>query len=742
MRTDAAGSGKVVIPMEGMHCASCVAAVEGALASLPGVRSASVHLPSNTAAVEYDPSRLAPEAIEAAVEALGFRVLGLAANYGQAEAMLSGVETRRSRALGLRLLGGGVLWLVLIFERRLGISPYTAWLAGTMVQVVCAWHFHQGLAASWRRKIADMNTLVSLSTWAAYLYGSGVVFFPELLGTPADRHQLEGLAGLVTLVGLGRWLETFLRRRSNDAVGRLMRKAPKTVRALRVSPGGKVEEVLLPLEEVEIGDRILVRPGEQVGSDGAVLEGGSVVDESLLTGESEPVEKAPGSKVYGGTLNKTGALVVRVQRLGSEMALARIIEAVRAGAASKAPAQKAADRVAGRFVPAVLAIAVIAAGLWLWKGPSPKGRHALTVFVSVLAVACPCALGLATPMALILGVGRAAESGIFLRNAEALEKAGRLDAVLFDKTGTLTLGRPAVTRVLPAPGIGPGTLLSAALAAEQRSEHPFAEAVRARAALEGLEPDPVDSFEALPGRGVRALSRRRGLLAGSVAWLREEGVPMEPGFARSLDAESGALLAVASDGALLGALVLEDELRPGAREAVDRLKALGLEVVLASGDREPNVRRVAREAGIDRVHAELRPEDKARIVAELQASGRRVAMVGEGFNDAPALSRADLGIALAEGTDVAVEAADITLMRPDLGHIVTAIELSRRIRRVIWENLAWAFAYNVALIPVAAGALYPWLGVTLRPEAAGAAMALSSISVVLNSIKLRRWRPS
>jgi Cu+-exporting ATPase len=708
----------IVLPVRGMHCASCVAKVEKALGSLSGVEEVLVDLPSRTVAVRGTPD---VAELRKAIERAGYDVLGAAESRADAESVSLKAQREEQAVLLKRLAIAAVLSLPLMFG--FGLSPYTQLLIAIPLVVFGGWHFHEGLVLSLLRKTSDMNTLVSLSTGAALFYSAWVVILPETLPPAARLPQWDAVAGLVTLVTLGRYLEARTHGKTNEALLRLMRIAPKTARALR---GGK--EAVVPLSEIEPGDTVLVRPGEQVGLDGVVLEGASTIDESLLTGESLPVEKSKGSRVFGGTLNKTGALVIRVERPGSESALARIIEAVRAAQATKPRIQRFVDRVAGWFVPAVLLLGTTTALLWALYGPEPRAVLALTCLVSVFAAACPCALGLATPLALIAGMGRAAEIGVFIRNADVLEEVARVDVVLFDKTGTLTEGKPRVISEIVLKG-SPMELREWALAAEQRSEHPLAEAVVEACRSKGAKPPAVDSFEAVPGRGVLARVRGREVRVGSPAWL---------GVTASFPGEHRTLLAVSVDGELLGGFVLADTLRPSAPAAVQSLKDMGIEVCLVSGDREGVARLAAEQAGIGTVFAEVLPEEKARIVERFKAEGKTVAMVGEGFNDAPALSAADIGIALANGTDVAVEAADITLMRPDLAALVEAIRLCQRIRRVIWQNLFWAFAYNIVLLPIAAGALYPRWGILLKPHFAATAMALSSISVVMNSWRLRK----
>lgn len=721
-------SRKIILPVHGMHCASCVAKVESAVGKVAGVEEVSVDLPSRTVAVS---GRIDVKAVRRAIEKAGYDVLGESTSRVAAESISLLSQQTEQGLLMTRLQVALVFSVPLMLSHTLDLSPYTALLLAVPVQVWGGWHFHQGFAKALLRRRADMDALVSLSTWAAFIYSAAVVFLPEVFPPEARRTQWDAVSGLIVFVTLGRWLEAKTRGKTNEAVVKLMRMAPKTARVVR-----KGAEVVAPLAEVAVGETVLVRPGEQIGTDAEVVEGRSTVDESLLTGESLPVEKAPGSRVWGGTMNKNGALTLKVTRAGDESALARIVEAVRSSQATKPKIQRVVDTVAAYFVPAVFVLAALTAYLWLRYGGPSGIVMALTTFVAVLATACPCALGLATPLAVVAGMGRAAEMGVFIRNAEVLEEVGRLDVVLFDKTGTLTEGKPRVAGVTILEG-SEKELLALALACEERSEHPFSEAVRVHAKEKGVSAEPVESFEALPGRGVLVRSRGRVVRAGSLAWLKEEGVRI-PAERASQFSEASSLLAVSVENVLLGVFQLEDTVRPSARAAVKALQDMGLEVFLVSGDRNAAAYRVAEAVGISKVFAETRPEEKAGIVRRLQQEGRKVAMVGEGFNDAPALSHADIGVALATGTDVAIESADLTLMNPDLTYLAKAIKLSRRIRGVIRQNLVWAFAYNLLLVPVAAGALYPKWGILLRPEFAGAAMALSSISVALNSLRLRR----
>ncbi|MFI5344943.1 MAG: heavy metal translocating P-type ATPase [Elusimicrobiota bacterium] len=732
-RAEARPSRRIVLPVRGMHCASCVAKVEGALTSLRGVDSVSVDLPSRTVAISFTPApgKLEVKHLRRAIEKAGYDVLGESESRTQAESISLLSQQDEQSALLTRLQAATILSVPLMLAHWLNLSAYTSLLIAIPIQVWGGWHFHQGLSRALLRRRADMDALVSVSTWSAFLYSAYVVLFPETLPPAARLTQWDAVSGLIVFVTLGRWLEAKTRGKTNEAVVKLMRMTPKTARVFRDG-----EERTVPLREVVIGDVVRVRPGEQIGTDGEVVSGRSTVDEALLTGESLPVEKAPGSRVWGGTLNKNGALEIKVARSGDESALARLVESVRESQATKPKIQRYVDKIARWFVPGVIGLAVLTAAVWLRWGPEPRFLLAMTCFVSVLASACPCALGLATPLAVVAGMGRAAEMGVFIRNAEILEDVGKLDVVLFDKTGTLTLGRPRIAGVVAVTGTE-DEMLAWALACEERSEHPFAAPVLALARERRVKAPQVDSFEALPGRGVIVRSGSRLVRAGSLPWLKEEGVLIPQDDATRFS-EAGSLLGVSVDGIFLGAYRMEDTLRPSAAAAVAALKARGLEVCLVSGDRNAAAYRVAEQVGIGKVFAEVRPDEKALIVRRFQEEGKKVAMVGEGFNDAPALSHADIGIALANGADVAIESADMTLMNPDLTYLSKAMELSQRIRTVIRQNLAWAFIYNLALIPVAAGALYPKWGILLRPEYAGAAMALSSISVALNSLRLRR----
>jgi Cu+-exporting ATPase len=503
-------------------------------------------------------------------------------------------------------------------------------------------------------------------------------------------------------------------------------------------------EVDLPIEAVQVGDIVIVRPGERIPVDGILTQGHSAVDESMLTGESIPVEKREGDEVIGATINATGSFRFRATRIGRETALAQIIRLVEEAQGSKAPIQRLVDRIAAYFVPVVIGIAVLAAVVWLLVGPEPRLTYALLAFVAVLIIACPCALGLATPTAIMVGVGRGAEEGVLIRDAEALERAHRLDVIVLDKTGTLTRGKPEVTDVIPHNGFREGELLRLAAAAERASEHPLAEAIVTRARALGIEVGEPDDFDAIPGQGIVAEVQGRRVVAGNLRLMEGQGLQVD-GLAESAAAlarEGKTPMYVAVDGVPAGIVAVADTLKPGAVEVVRALRRLGVEVIMLTGDNRTTAEAIAREAGIERVLAEVRPEQKAAEIRGLQEAGRTVAMVGDGINDAPALAQADVGIAIGAGTDVAIESADVVLVGSDLRGVLTAIALSRQTVRTIRQNLFWAFIYNVVLIPVAAGVLYPFIGVLLNPVFAALAMAASSVTVVSNSLRLRLFRPA
>ena len=739
---------EIVAPVRGMHCAACVGKVERALTSVPGVDQASVNLATEQATVAFDPARTSVDALRSAVAAAGYELAEPRSEAEPADAVDAERAAREAdqRRQKLKFVVGAVLSAPVLLGGMAHIVPWVPaalqdpWLLlvlTTPVQFWVGWQFHRGFLHDLRYRTASMSTLVSVGTNAAYFFSVAVTLWPHAFPAHGAVMYYDVSAVVVTLVVLGRWLETRARGRTSDAIRRLVSLAPRTARVVRDG-----SEADVPTSEVRVGDFVRIRPGERVPVDGVVTEGASTIDESMLTGESLPVEKAPESKVFAGTVNRTGSFLFRAARVGSETALARIVKLVAQAQGSRAPIQRLADRVAAIFVPVVLGIAALTFLAWWVVGPEPAALFALTNAVAVLVIACPCAMGLATPTAIMVATGRGAEHGILVKSAAALELLHRVDTVVFDKTGTLTVGRPVVTDVVAVPPVAEAEVLALAAAAEQGSEHPLGEAIVARAKERGLALPPITEFTTVPGQGIDALATDGRVLLGNRMLMEARGIDVGAlaGRAQALAAEGKTAIYLALGGRALGVLAAADVLKPEAAAAVAALKQRGLQVAMLTGDTRLTAEAVARQAGVDRVLAEVLPEDKVREIAKLQGEGRCVAMVGDGINDAPALARADVGIAMGSGTDVAIEAADVTLVRGDLRGVVAAVDLARRTIRIVKENLVWAFGYNVVLIPVAAGVLYPIWGVLLSPILAGAAMAFSSVSVVTNSLRLKRWR--
>ena len=730
----------------GMTCAACVGRVEKALRRVPGVLGADVNLATERAAVEHLVGVTEMGDLARAVEEAGYGVV-----RGEDEPAEDARE-REYRSLRRTFLVAAALTALILVgsvPMMFGFMPPVpvGWLEllllalATPVQFWAGWRFYRGAWGALRHGQADMNTLVAVGTSAAYLYSAVATLAPGLFGAAGGRADVyfETSALIVTLILLGRLLEARARGRTGEAIKRLAGLRAETARVVRGrSPG---EEVDVPVEEVRVGDVVVVRPGERVAVDGIVVSGESAVDEAMITGEPIPSVKRAGDEVIGATVNKTGTFRFRATRIGRDTALSQIVRLVEEAQGSKAPIQRLADRVSGVFVPAVLVLAALTFLVWLLFGPEPAFALALSNAVALLIIACPCAMGLATPTSVMVGTGRGAERGILVKGGEALEGAHRLTTVVLDKTGTLTRGEASLTDIVPADGFPEGEILRLAASAERASEHPLGEAIVAGARERGMQLSDPESFEAPTGRGVRATVDGRAVLVGSRRLMRESGVPengLAPSFERLSDAGKTPVL-VAVDGRAAGLVAVSDAVHEGSREAVGALKSLGLKVAMISGDDRRTAAAVARELGIGRVLAEVMPEEKAKEIERLQAEGEVVAMVGDGINDAPALARADVGVAIGTGTDVAMEAADLTLISGDPRGVARAIRLSRATMRNIRQNLFWAFAYNVVLIPVAAGALYPLLGGAglLNPVLAAAAMALSSVTVVSNALRLR-----
>jgi Cu+-exporting ATPase len=758
---------KVTIPISGISCATCVATIEEALRRSPGVVSATVNFATNAATVEFAPVAATVADLRRTIREAGYEPLEAAEGSALADHEKTARE-REIRALKRKLAVGIVLSVPIVLGSMHHWFPWVPeilqnfwvlWALTTPVQFWVGAQFYRGAWAALRHRTSDMNTLIAMGTSAAYFYSLAMTIAPDFYRargiSPAVHY--ETAAVIITLILLGRLLEAIAKGRTSEAIKRLIGLQPKTARLVRDG-----EETDVPLDEVRIGDRVVVRPGEKIPVDGIVREGVSAVDESMLTGESLPVEKRPGDGVIGATLNKTGTFRFEATKIGKETVLAQIIRLVEEAQGSKAPIQRLADRVAGVFVPTVIGIAVLTFLVWLAVGPRPPFLFAMLNFVAVLIIACPCALGLATPTAIMVGTGKGAELGILIRNGASLETTHKVTTVVFDKTGTLTKGEPEVTDILRAAsrelraetdepraaieeprGVSAEELLRVAASLERGSEHPLGEAIVTRAKKQGLTLSEVTEFEAVPGLGVRGRVDGRTVLLGNARFLAESGFDVHPlaPAADELAAQGKTPMFVAMDGRAAGLIAVADTLKERSVEAIQALRRLGLELVMITGDNRRTAAAIATQVGIDRVLAEVLPEQKAGEVRKLQAEGKVVAMVGDGINDAPALAQADVGIAIGTGTDVAMEASDITLIRGDLTSVVTAIELSKRTIRTIRQNLFWAFLYNVLGIPIAAGVLYPFTGLLLDPMIGSAAMALSSVSVVSNSLRLRRFRP-
>lgn len=766
---------RIELPIEGMSCAACAANIERRLGREPGVISAGVNFATRRATIVYDPGAIDPEVLARAVRDAGYTPVlppspaghdaGLhhhAAHPGAAgdehAAHLHADEAEARDLLARTVIGAALSLPVLVIAMSHGriaalSGAWVNWLELALTTPVVFWCGGRFFRSAWRgamRLRANMDTLVALGTGAAYAGSLAATLFPAFFArvsgaaTHGAEHAdvplyYEAAAVIIVLILLGKFLEARANGRTTAAIRRLVEMQPRTARVVRSGA-----ELDIPIEQVAPGDVVLVRPGEKVPVDGRVEDGRSAVDESMLTGESIPVDKGPGDEVFGASINTTGALRIVATRVGRDTALARIVRLVREAQGGKPPIARLADRVSSVFVPAVIAVAAITfAAWWFATPPDTRLNFALVTTISVLVIACPCALGLATPTAIMVGTGRGAEHGILIRSGEALETAHRVTAVVLDKTGTITEGRPILTDVLPHPraGIDAAGLLRLAASAERRSEHPLARAVVEGAAGRGLALAEPTEFRAVVGFGVEGVIDGRRVLVGKPALLADRGIAITlDGRAAELAAEGRTPLFVAVDDREAGLVAVADEVKPHSPHAVAALLGLGLRVVMITGDNERTARAVARRVGIDEVFAEVLPEEKVGRVAALQDQGHVVAMVGDGINDAPALARADVGLAIGAGADVAVESADITLVRGDLRAVPEAIEISRATMRAIRQNLFCAFVYNVVSIPVAAGVLYPFTGWLLSPIIAGAAMAASSVSVVLNSLRLARRR--
>ncbi|HDQ40887.1 MAG TPA: copper-translocating P-type ATPase [Desulfonatronum sp.] len=754
-------SDKIELAVKGMTCAACVRRVENAITALDGVKSASVNLASETAQVHVAPEKVSPDDIIQAVRDAGYDAFTLHDSQGSmTEIQRREMEARLAAMRSKLLLAAG--FAVPLFIVSMGemvglpmpgfLSPHRSPLTFSLVQFLLTlpvlWagreFYLRGFPNLWKRA-PNMDSLIAVGTGAAFAYSTWNLVEIALDHEPMARAMdlyFESAAVIITLVMLGKFLETRSKARTSDAIRQLMALTPKT--ATRIREG---RQEIIALEQIRPRDVLLIRPGERIPVDGRLSQGQTSVDESMLTGESLPVNKKQGDALIGGTLNAHGSIHMIAERIGRDTILARIIRLVQEAQGSKAPIASLVDRLSLYFVPAVIGVAIFAGLSWYFIASEPF-TFALRIFIAVLVIACPCAMGLATPTAIMVGTGRGAQLGILIKGGEALETARSIQAVVLDKTGTLTQGQPAVTDVIPLPGqpLDAGSLLRLAAAAESRSEHPLAKAVVRSAKERGLGELAVEDFEYLPGQGIKARADGHDLLLGNVQFILQRVAPdfdadQLPAKAVDVSSSGKTALFMAVDGRPAAVLGIADRIKPEASEVVAALKRLGLRVVMLTGDNTQTARAVAAQAGIQEVRAEVLPENKAEEIKGLQEQGLKVAMVGDGINDAPALAQADLGVAMGTGIDVAVESGDMVLMSGNLSGLITALALSRAVVRNIKQNLFWAFAYNVLGIPVAAGLLYAFGGPTLSPMIAGGAMAMSSVSVVSNALRLRAFQP-
>lgn len=740
---------KTTVSVGGMTCAACVRRVENALNSIAGVEEANVNLATGRATIIHASQWEGLAQLEKVITGQGYEYLGEVKDNIADPIDASRIEELKD--LKIKVICGAVLSVIIFLGSMqhwfsfLHFIPRQTMLWAMFVLTAPAvfWvggRFFTGAYKAALQKTSDMNTLVAVGALSAYAYSAAATFFPQFFTKAGVMPHIyyDAAAMIVTLILLGRLLEATAKGKTSSAIKNLMNLKPKTAHLIKDN-----QETEVAVEDVQVGDVMLVKPGERIPVDGEVLSGESTVDESMLTGESLPVNKETGQKVFAATINKTGSFTFRATGVGARTALAQIIRMVEEAQGSKAPVQRLADKVASVFVPAVFVIAFITFAVWYFIPAESNFSRALINFVSVLVIACPCALGLATPTAIMVGTGLGAQSGILIKGGETLEKARNLSVVIFDKTGTLTRGEHSVTDIVAAAGYDDKKVLAYAAALEKTSEHPLAQAILKKAQAEGIAVATVDKFTALSGMGIKALFEDKPCLAGNSIFMESEGVSIaafdKP--AKKLTGEGKTVVYVAVEKKAIGLVALADEPKASAKKTVESLKRSGLKVAMITGDNMGTALAIAGQLGIENVLADVLPENKADEIKKMQKSGDVVAMVGDGINDAPALAVADVGIAIGAGTDVAIEASDITLIRDDLLGVPDAIRLSQATMRVIKQNLFWAFFYNVAGIPIAAGVLYPFFGILLNPEYAAAAMALSSVSVVSNSLRLRRiWK--
>jgi len=731
---------KITIPILGMHCASCAQNIESTLKKLNGVSNANVNFATEKAIVEFNEEITNENEINNAIEQLGYKVIKKieyeAEIDKEKEAREREIKTLRNLFIFSLILSIPIFLIAMPFEWLNVKIPYKniiLLLLATPVQFIVGYRFYKGAFSALKARTANMDTLIAIGTSAAYFYSLFVVLFPNTLG---NNVYFETAAIIITFIILGKWLEAITKGKASEAIKKLIGLQPKTAIVIR---NGK--EIEIPIEEVVVGDIVVVKPGQKIPVDGIVIEGISSVDESMITGESIPVEKKKNDIVIGATINKHGSLKFKATKVGKDTVLNQIIKLVEEAQASKAPIQRLADKVSSIFVPAVIIIALISFLVWYFI-VGQSFVFSLSILIAVLIIACPCALGLATPTAIIVGTGKAAENGILIKGAEALENTHKLTTIVFDKTGTLTEGKPVVTDVLALDKLNKKEILKFAAMAEKNSEHPLADAIIKKAKEEKIEIIDTEFFEAIPGHGIIVKYNNNEILFGNRNLMKKNKIEVKAFEEKisNLENEGKTVMILAINKKIVGLIAVADTLKEFSKEAVQKLREMGKEVIMITGDNKRTAKAIAEQLNIDYVLAEVLPENKEKEISKLQKKGKIVAMVGDGINDAPALAKADIGIAIGAGTDIALEAGQIVLVKNDLRDVITAINLSNYTIKKIKQNLFWAFFYNSIGIPIAAGLLYPFTGFLLNPIIAGLAMAFSSVSVVSNSLLMKKYK--
>jgi len=737
---------KKTFPIKGMHCASCVNVIERAIKKVDGVENCTVNIATEQATVTYDKEKVKKETIASAVSNVGYRAMvneEVKSEEEQKKEKQKELKALRNKVIFSLFFGGLILWgsfpVLMNYSPSFLQNPLIEFLLATPVQLWAGWEFYRATLASLKHRSANMDTLVAIGTSVAFLYSVFVTFFPNIVGqlgiNPMPYFDTSTI--IIGLILLGRFFEARAKSATSEAIKKLIGLQAKTARIVR--DGIEIE---VHLEQVQIGDILRVKPGEKIPVDGEIIDGESSIDEAMITGESIPVEKQKGDIVIGSTINKHGTFLFKATKVGSDTMLSQIIKMVQEAQGSKAPIQRIADMISSYFVPVVLMLAIATFAIWYDFGQTPALLFALLNTVAVLIIACPCAMGLATPTAIMVGTGKGAENGILIKDAESLETAHQIQTVIFDKTGTLTNGKPVVTDILTGNTFEENhkDILQLVASLEKASEHSVADAIVKEAEKQNVSLLPVTRFKAIPGHGVEGEVVNKRVLFGNRKLMEKEGIVTSHVDEQlsKLEHEGKTAMIFAIDGKLTALIAVADTVKESAIEGLKKLKKMGIEVIMLTGDNQRTANAIAEKLGITRVVAEVLPDQKEAVVKKVQSEGKRVAMVGDGINDAPALAAANLGIAMGNGTDVAIEAADITLVNKNLQSIASAITLSKKTMRTIKMNLVWAFGYNIILIPVAMGALYPFFHVLLNPIFASAAMAMSSISVVSNSLLLKR----